>query len=198
MKNLNNHYVLRSMGYNLAIPYPDDDPKKKDPVFKVLDKYVISIAAGILGVHSYPKLKLVPFWEKKIYEIAYMTGYYRNGFRRDDYRRLVKYIKFYLKNGFSPSDVWNLDVSMATQIKPMLKLYRECPGGYPCVMEGISSDKDNKKAQERWDAILGKMIKALDLCINKYDGDVDAWNKNQPEIKEGLTLFAKYFQDLWN
>jgi hypothetical protein len=51
---------------------------------------------------------------------------------------------------------------------------------------------------EEWDAILDKMIKAFELVIEHEFNRYGNISEEQALIEEGLTLFAKWYQHLWD
>lgn len=109
--------------------------------------------------------------------------------------------KFKNEHGFVPSDVWNLDYTLACFILPRLCYFRDITGSIPnCIYTDISmesdeeldSDIEDKLAQKRWDNIL----EDRDLSINSYDKSI-TFERNK-QIEKGLNLFRKYFTMLWD
>jgi len=95
---------------------------------------------------------------------------------------------FRLKNGFDYRDTWSLDSSIARFVLPRLRHLRDNNHGHPC-------DLTDKK----WIKIQNKMIKSFELILQDFQFiDMKTHKKEQKQIQEGLQLFAKYFQNLWD
>lgn len=118
-------------------------------------------------------------------------------------------------------DTWSADTTLAHIIHPLLKKMEK--HGTPWTdREDAPSDAkyDNKKDAEdydvgynedRWQYILGEMIYAFEMIkegkwdleiYDKHGGWTDEAfterNKIQDRIKNGLRLFGKYYQSLWD
>lgn len=121
--------------------------------------------------------------------------------------------KFKNEHDFVPSDVWNLDYTLACFILPRLCYFRDMTDSIPnCIYTDIwmksdkklDSDTEDKLAQERWNNILDDMIEAFylyiledrDLPINSDDKTI-TFERNK-QIEKGLNLFRKYFTMLWD
>ena len=91
---------------------------------------------------------------------------------------------FQLKNGYDYKDTWDLDYATAKWILPRLKGFRKNHIGYPGDL-----------TPEEWDAILDKMIAAFEMQATGDYWD-DSWN--QEVVDEGLQLFAKHYNSLWD
>lgn len=84
----------------------------------------------------------------------------------------------------NPTELWDLDYTIARFILPRLKAFKKVSSGYP---ESVGSF-------DKWLRILDKMIAAFGLLAE----DVAILEKDkQVVIKEGLQLFADYYQALW-
>jgi hypothetical protein len=112
--------------------------------------------------------------------------------------------------GFDDRDLWDLGVVTAKLILPRLKAYKNCHMGYPGC---FSYDKKgelkkgrkkslNNEAYKKWDDTLDKMIYAFEMKATQDDWDLEIddkeRNKRWSKIDEGLNLFAKYFNALWD
>ena len=104
-----------------------------------------------------------------------------NSLENDD--RAKKYLKQYKKRGFDDSETWALYFGIAKYILPRLKRFREIPLGYPM---GLS--------EMEWDEILADMITAFEIIV---EDDFEKEVENEPKVKKGLDLFAKWFRNLW-
>lgn len=90
------------------------------------------------------------------------------------------------KNGtyINPTELWNLDNTIAIFVLPRLKAFKKVSNGYP----------ESADSFEGWLQILDKMIAAFELLAE----DVSILEKDkQSIIKEGLQLFVDYYQALW-
>ena len=118
----------------------------------------------------------------------------------------------------SSKETWNLDIMFAKYIIPRLKKFKELNNGYP--------GRDEMDTPEKWDDALDKMIQAFEYvmewdkywidnqeydyydCIDEFDKNTELYeeikeNKRVEDdrrlavINEGLSLFAKYYMNLW-
>lgn len=110
-------------------------------------------------------------------------------------KRLRK--KYLKKHGLyvEPRETLDLNLRIAKFILPRLKLFKKLTICYPGT-----GDMDTP---EKWDDALEKMIHAFELFIDNYNGpdinfpdSMKIWENDQVQIKEGLDLFAKWFQHL--
>lgn len=100
-----------------------------------------------------------------------------------DDKRWNEYYEQRMKYGFDDSETWSLDSTIARFTLPRLKRFKELNGGYPSYL-----------TEESWIDILQKIIDAFTL----YEKNSIPFNKNEEKIiEEGLSLFAKYFRNLW-
>lgn len=94
--------------------------------------------------------------------------------------------KFFKKNGFRFEECWNLDVQIARFVLPRLMHLKKVKIGHPA----------NLNSMDEWDEIMDKMIEAFYLLLsNSY---IPKSTEDEEKIKEGLALFAEYFQALWD
>lgn len=87
------------------------------------------------------------------------------------------------KQGWDDSDIWSLDCTLAKLILPRLKRLREIHCGYPYNL-----------TEEKWNTILDKMI----IAFSWYQSEERWCKKELQEIKEGMSLFAEYYSNLWD
>lgn len=118
--------------------------------------------------------------------------------------------------GWNDAELWDLSVTFSKYILPRLRRYRKMEKhGYPTmviVKKDIKgcSDKKDLYYERKWDIILDKMIIAFGLILREegsHSDNVDGcwfenWQKaeeiRRDKIKEGLELFVKYYQCLWD
>lgn len=86
-------------------------------------------------------------------------------------------------------DTWDAYVSLSYIILPLLKEFRKTLNGHPGTL-----------TMEEWESIVDKMIFAFE---NILDDEVETFNievlnEVMPKRQEGLELFGKYFEALWN
>jgi hypothetical protein len=101
------------------------------------------------------------------------------------FRIKMKFQKIF--RGYSDDEIWELHLSIAEYVSKRLKIFRYGRLiGYPSEFRDI----------EQWYESLDAMIEAFDLIID------DQWDvgyeTRQAKINKGLSIFAKYFQDLWD
>lgn len=115
--------------------------------------------------------------------------------KNDDFsKEYQKDIDFYNENGFYREETWNLDFTIARFILPRLAYLREKCIGYPSDL-----------TYESWLQMLDKMILAFDHIYNEagnafYSHTMTETERTiwENEKEEGLMLFAKHFEDLWD
>ena len=92
------------------------------------------------------------------------------------------------ERGWDDTETWNLDSTIAQFVYPRLKRFIELePAGYPgqCF-----------KTYEDWIEALKKMLYSFEHIINEDDYEIN--NDVNKKIQEGLELFGKHFQSLWD
>lgn len=115
-------------------------------------------------------------------------------------------LNFFMENGFFSEECWSLDVTLAALILPRLICFKENTSGYPASLvkeddEGHVIEED--KSNQLWHEILDKMIYAFWIIVNEWGGyPIGLSEKEREELvaakKEGLRLFAEYFESLWD
>lgn len=115
---------------------------------------------------------------------------------------------FRIRNGWDNSDTWTLYNTISKFILPRLKRFKEVNNGTPNEIYKKYRDPNRKVsenirlASKEWNEKLDKMILSFETIINEdifeHDwSDKKYWKKQRKIEKEGLKLFAEYFQDLW-
>ena len=118
-------------------------------------------------------------------------------------------------------DTWNMDVTLAYIIVPMLKRLKEVKHGAPFVdNEDVSdelraSDEDlhthskNGETDEhyfdRWDYVMDEMIFAFESKLEAWDEQFfngkfnkEGYDVYSERINNGFKLFGKYYNGLWD
>lgn len=100
------------------------------------------------------------------------------------------------EEGFINAETWNLSTTLAMINYSYLCYFREhCMYAYPSNL-----------TFEKWQEYIDKMIKAFELILKRdYYWDSSKSNEENirvsknvsKQIKFGLNLFVKYFEDLW-
>ena len=118
----------------------------------------------------------------------------------------VDSLNFFMENGFFSEECWSLDVTLAALILPRLICFKDSTSGCPASL--VKEDEgghiiDEDKSNQLWHEILDKMIYAFWIIVSEYDGYSTKLNgKEREELiaakKEGLRLFAEYFESLWD
>jgi hypothetical protein len=118
-------------------------------------------------------------------------------------RNYVKNKQMLEERGFSDSEIWNLDETIAEFILPRLIYYRDNLTGTPSSYtqkfkeSGEITEEDSKKADEAWERDLDKMIVAFQLIYGN-DGTDSDWEERDKVIEEGLILFALNLRAIWD
>ena len=106
--------------------------------------------------------------------------------------RKIKYLYQRLTRGFSDEEVWEVDVTFANWIVPILKEFRK-------VMHGVP----NGLTENSWRNIINKMIIGFEIMSLKDEGillkftNPNLEKENQEKMDEALCLFKIYCQSLW-
>jgi hypothetical protein len=113
-----------------------------------------------------------------------------------DFRYEVKWAYQRVFRGFDDRAFWGLDSYLTEIILPVLKFLRKDGNGYP-----------SKLTDEEWKDVLDKMIIGFqelhDEGYMEGEWETYTWDKNrliahQKKVNEGLKLFSRHFQNLWN
>lgn len=142
-------------------------------------------------------------------------------------RRFWKFLKQRMKYGFDQSDTWDLCYTVAKFVLPRLKMFRDVtiayPGGFGfnnieewketldkmiTAFDYIIKYDDYKcdfakelkdKAEQLTKALTPEEIKAYKLPWSnpRYNDIITDRDYYDYTVKEGLSLFAKYYQNLW-
>lgn len=100
-------------------------------------------------------------------------------------KREGKFMNQRKTRGFDDTELWSLDCTICSFITPRLKAFIE---KYSDSCPSILLDNPDE-----WTLILHKMLYAFEHYSVNYQSDEDA-----DKINEGLDLFRKYFNYLWD
>lgn len=92
-------------------------------------------------------------------------------------------------HGFDDSELWNFYVTIAKWITPRLEAFIRLTSkaqSTPCKIDSY----------EQWKKILEKMLFSFKSIA--YEDEIDWSEAKEVEVNEGITLFAKYFFNLWD
>ena len=101
---------------------------------------------------------------------------------------------------FHPYDSWNLDITLAQIIHPLLIQLRDTTHSYPSLL----SDGEADTGFDAWKSCLTKMawsfeqVQKLQDLEETYSKSRESLQKYYSEIQEGLDLFAKHYLSLWD
>ena len=120
--------------------------------------------------------------------------------RLDNLKNEIKWGFQRMFRGYDDTAKWGLDTYLGDIALPVLKYLRNNKCGIAFV-EGFE-DKSFEEQEKAWNDVLDKMIKSFQL-IKDDDFDTEVhpieWYKeHQEQIQEGLQLFARYYQNLWD
>jgi hypothetical protein len=102
-------------------------------------------------------------------------------------KRKLKHMTQLVTRGFSDEDLWNLDQTIANFVLPRLKAFKEFTHAYP---QGMTV--------EEWNTTMDKMIWSFDFKVNHWYDDAMHTEENTEKYNEGMDLFRKYFDNLWD
>jgi hypothetical protein len=122
-----------------------------------------------------------------------------------------------VKIHIDPYDTWSMDHTLALIIHPLLVQLKEKNHGYFSVDEedtpieaGVKDEYgSDSKAEERYNWVMDELIWTFDQLINterdielfyseENGWDLEASNKYNDRIRNGLRLFGKYYRGLWD
>ena len=111
-----------------------------------------------------------------------MTDYgFSSEIPKDDPRQEL-WAKQRAERGFDDTECWNLHYTLAKFLVPRLEVFKEQHPDYPTAL-----------TFEEWDCVLQKMIDGFKEMEN-----YDDWKGFKVEkVKKALSLFRKWFFDLW-
>jgi hypothetical protein len=122
-------------------------------------------------------------------------------------------------------DTWSVDNTLALIILPLLKQFKEIHHGSPLVDDEDVPDelkstsappKENEwdtdaNHHKRWEWVIDEMIWAFECKVDnswedqfwnntndKLELDREGYNKYRSRIINGLKLFGKYYENLWD
>jgi len=102
--------------------------------------------------------------------------------------------------GYDDTAFWNLDRYLLDIILPVLTEYREHGNGIP-IVDGFE-EKSFEEKEKEWNRILDTMINSFQMIKEDDENysihDKEWYEKHYAQIQEGLQLFAKYYQTLWD
>ena len=93
------------------------------------------------------------------------------------------------RRGFSDRETWSLYRNIAIFVLPRLKRFAEVNIGYPPEL-----------TESEWKDILNQMIYSFEMVVDEdwpHGLSPDDIRKTEDRIDNGITLFAKYYPDLW-
>lgn len=119
-----------------------------------------------------------------------------------------KYQKQLNEKGFSDSDMWSFDITLAEYILPRLIRFRLMVQGYPGALSSHteadnssviedSSDEVFKNGMDRWCDTIEQMIIAFKIIVDKQDYFMFK-DDDKVIVDVGLDLFRKYYFNLWD
>ncbi|MEK6883753.1 MAG: hypothetical protein AABY22_29260 [Nanoarchaeota archaeon] len=150
------------------------------------------------------KIKL-KWWEKIYYPLWRKWDWFRN---------IPDEIKWFIqrgKRGYADSDVWSIDGYLCSWLPSALEKLKNTNHGCPVSDKCKCTRDGNENMKCLFDDYLDKMIlgfKSVNDLLNLVY--ITKKNKNKPKIlkaeedklqnkfDEGMKLFVKYFQSLWD
>ena len=119
-----------------------------------------------------------------------------------DYWREVKWGFQRMFRGYDDTAVWSLDSYITDIALPVLKYLRHhgCSIGNVDGWENMSFDEVELERYKVMDKIIlaFQIMKDNDMDYEFHNHDVEYYKEQQRKIQEGLQLFAKYYESLWD
>lgn len=95
-----------------------------------------------------------------------------------------------LTRGFDDTEMWNLDCTIAKFIAPRLKVFKE--------QAAEIGDHPVNITSEKWQEILSQMIEGFELYSDHFNWSAEDSDANWRKVDKALSLFRKWFFNLWN
>lgn len=95
-----------------------------------------------------------------------------------------------LTRGFDDTEMWSLDCTITKFIAPRLKVFLE-------KAEQIGDHPGNITFQE-WKGILEQMIEGFEIYPDHFNWTAEESDANWKKVDKALSLFHKWFFNLWN
>lgn len=109
-------------------------------------------------------------------------------------------LDFYLKNDFFFEECWNLDITLSALILPRLVYFKDTTLMIPNNIYELYEGQE-EEAMLAWKEILNKIIWAFYIILYEewgtWPNDEINEQERETQVKEGLELFTKYFENLW-
>lgn len=109
--------------------------------------------------------------------------------REDDHRE-HEWKAQRLTRGFDDTELWSLDCTITKFIAPRLKVFLE-------KTEQIEDHPGNITFQE-WKGILEQMIEGFEIYPDHFNWSEEESDANWKKVDKALSLFHKWFFNLWN
>ena len=118
---------------------------------------------------------------------------------------MIKEVKWKIQRlfrGYSDSDLWDLNSYIVERIRPAFKAFvkHAKKNGMGCPIEELF-DKNKRNNCQKWIEVLQKIEKSFDLMHEeetKVSRTLKQQIKDGKSIQEGLELFGKHLQSLWD
>ena len=94
---------------------------------------------------------------------------------------------------FTDEQLWDMDVTLAKYISSGLKQFLN----YVETKEELPGYPSDFKSLEEWHESINKMIWSFEEITKREHINYRKDEEYRKKIQEGLNLFAKYFQSLW-
>jgi hypothetical protein len=150
-------------------------------------------------------------WYVDLYYFLYRLFYYKPLC----FLREVKYSFQRLRRGYSDSDLWNLDVTLAEFIYPRVKAFRDKYAKNPFyekpkdlsdqeiglpVRDGSGNFTVQTYTEKEWLEVLDKIVFAFERTAKEFDCSLPPLEaeEEQRRVAEGLQLFVRHLHHLWD
>jgi len=154
----------------------------------------------------------------KKYRIARMPGYNPTYSLTHPWELIfdfVREVKYFIQRGlygYAESDHWSLDYYLSSWVPNALREMKDCVGfGTPGTLvkdPQTATDKEWNEAEKEWGKIVDKMIAGFEAPIKQDELGYstkkqkekfrEEWDKLEKIRIEGMELFVKYYQSLWD
>ena len=165
------------------------------------------------------------FWKDKDDDVVFAFGDWLDKYTPIARISQWVYGKRKVKVRIDPYDTWSMDHTLGLIIVPMLKQLKATKHGSPSVSDAdvpeellspmgylATEDYDvDDNYHKRWDWVMDEMIWAFEQTIDEtsddhffdrsvepYVYDKDGHRAHMQRIDNGIMLFGKYYQGLWD
>jgi len=157
-------------------------------------------AGNFVSAEDMEKLLKSSLWPEKMYRKFFRVCMKIKGVPEE-----IKYFIQRGRRGWAECDVWSLDFYLAKVISQSVRSLQKFPNSVPSVFKKELGCGD-EEAEKKWGEVLGKISNGFaamcDIDDRAYVVAGKSFSVQETErkntAKEGMELFVKHFENLWD